>query len=128
MSTPTLDQFLPGIAQILRTRDGPKLQDFLAIEPPLPPIYHTLANELRQSFPQDQSKALEQKCEASLPQSDGDQPGAWPAFVSFLVQYFLFLRDVNPEQLVETHEKLKALLRSASPPFPPTSTSTSTRD
>ncbi|KAI4151975.1 MAG: hypothetical protein LQ340_003170, partial [Diploschistes diacapsis] len=116
MSTPTLDQFLSEIAQILRAKDGSKLQDFLAIEPPLPPIYKTLADELRRIYPQDKSKSLEEKCESFLPADDGPQGGSWPAFISFLVQYLSFLRDLDPSNLVSTHEKLKSLFRSLPPP------------
>ena len=116
MSTPTLDKFLPELTRILRAKDGPQLQDVLAVEPPLRPIYYTLASELQHVYPQEKAKVLEEKCENSLPSEDGDDGGSWPAFIAFLIQYFAFLRDVNPEQLVETHEKLKALLRLVSVP------------
>ena len=117
MSTPILHEFLSGIAKILREKNGAQLQDFLAVEPELPKIYHDLASELRSNYPSDKSKALEDKCESLLPAEDSSTstPGSWPAFISFLVQYFSFLRDVDPKQLVETHEKLKALLRYVSP-------------
>ena len=53
------------------------------------------------------------KCKSLLPDYDEDKEegGAWTPFVSFLVQYFTFLRDVNAEQLVETHDALKGLLK-----------------
>ncbi|KAL9118872.1 MAG: hypothetical protein Q9187_004572 [Circinaria calcarea] len=110
--TPTLDQFLGEISQILRDKDGAKLQDYLVLEPPLPPLYLTIVSELRQTFPTGNEDSLEAKCNKFLPQDEeGDQGGSWTAFISFLVQYFVFLRDVNPDQLVETHDMLKALLK-----------------
>lgn len=114
MTTPThtIDQFLGGISQILREKNGTKLQDYLVLEPPLPTLYLTLVSELRQAFPTGSEDKLETKCNKLLPQDEeGDLGGSWTAFISFLVQYFVFLRDVNPDQLVETHDMLKALLK-----------------
>ena len=112
MSTPTTDQFLGEIAQILRAKNGTKLQDYLVIEPPLPQIYSAVVNELRQVYPEGSQDKLEKKCSNMLPEDDeGATGGSWPAFLSFLVQYFGFIRDVNPEQLVETHDMLKSLLK-----------------
>ena len=112
MPTQTIDQFLGGIFRILQERNGAKLQDYLILEPPLPTLYLTLVSELRQSFPAGCEDNLETKCNKLLPQDEeGDIGGSWTAFVSFLVQYFVFLRDVNPDQLVETHDMLKGLLK-----------------
>ena len=111
MSTPTLDQFLNEISQILAAKDGPKLQDFLVLEPPLPPLYTSIVSELHKVFPIDKQTILEAKLKKSLPEdNEGDRGGSWTAFLSFLLQYFGFLRDVDVEQLVETHDMLKSLL------------------
>lgn len=119
-TTPTIDQFLSEIALILRAKDGAKLRDYLILEPPLPPLYEVIVAELRQAYSQPGAEErLEAKCRAGLPEYDDtaaaaaekEEVVAWPVFVSFLCQYFLFLRSVNPEQLVETHELLKALLK-----------------
>jgi hypothetical protein len=113
MSAPTLDLFLKELAQILREKNGPKLQDYLVIEPPLPQQYAIIVAELRRTFPAGSHASLEAKCQKQLPQDEeGDVGGAWTAFISFLVQYFAFLRDVNVEHLVETHDMLKSLLKS----------------
>ncbi|MCJ1284655.1 hypothetical protein MMC26_003990 [Xylographa opegraphella] len=109
----TIDQFLSEINQILRSKNGPKLCDYLVLEPPLPPLYNVIVNELRQNFPISKQDALEAQCRKRLPEYDeGDVGGSWRSFISFLVQYFVFLRDVNVEQLLETHDILKALLQS----------------
>ena len=113
MSTPTLDQFLNEISQILAAKDDAKLQDFLILEPPLPPLYNLIVTELRKEFPNGEGQvALEARLKKSLPEdTEGDKGGSWTAFISFLVQYFVFLRDVNVVQLVETHDMLKSLLK-----------------
>lgn len=118
MSTPTLDKFLREVARILQQKNGVQLQNYLILEPPLPPLYNIIVNELRQTFPANKQDALEAKCKALLPEDEeGDEGGSWTAFISFLVQYFAFLRDVNVDQLVETHDMLKALLKYALCPF-----------
>lgn len=113
MGTPTIESFLSEIAGILRDKNGAKLQDYLILEPPLPPLYGVIVNELRQVYPPGAEERLEAKCKATLSEydEDGDEGGSWTPFILFLVQYFTFLRDVNVEQLVETHDLLKALLK-----------------
>lgn len=119
-ATPTIDKFLTEVARILREKNGVQLQDFVILEPPLPPLYNDIVDELRQSFPatdiqhaSDGQDALEAKCEALLPEfAEGDEGGSWTSFVSFIVKYFVFMRDVDVNHLVETHDMLKALLKS----------------
>jgi len=113
MATPTIENFLVEIAGILRENNGAKLQDYLILEPPLPPLYNIIVTELRQAYPQGAEDRLETKCKASLPEDDEekDEGGSWTPFILFLVQYFTFLRDVNVEHLVETHDLLKGLLK-----------------
>ena len=114
MTTPTTTQFLHEIAQILLAKDGAKLQAYLLLEPPLPPLYHVLVTELQQTYPPGTEDRLEAQCKAALPEYDEEKDevgGAWTAFIAFLVQYFAFLRDVDAEQLVETHDLLKGLLK-----------------
>lgn len=114
MSSPTVDKFLLEIARILREKDGSQLQDFMLLEPPLPPLYNLIISELRQSFPANSQDALNSKCKSYLPEhEEGDEGGSWLSFISFTVKYFAFLRDVDVDNLVETHDMLKALLRLA---------------
>lgn len=104
-----LDQFLAGIADLVRSRDGHKLQDFLQIEPPLPDIYRQMVDQLRQYYPQGQDAELQRRCEGLVPRTKGG--GSWAAFPTFMKLYFTFLRDVNVDNLLETYNMLKGLLK-----------------
>lgn len=106
--TPVVDSFISSIADLIRNRDGAKLQDFLQIEPPLPPVYHDMIAEMRKQYPQNgkNDDQLLGKCESVVPSG-----GSWSAFPIFLRQYFTFLRDVNVENLLDTYDLLKALLK-----------------
>ena len=112
MSPPTLDQFLGEIAGIIKERQGLRLQEYLIYEPPLPPLYNKLVSEIKQFYTPNSQKALENKCISFIPEYDeGDEGGSRTAFVMFMVKYFSFLRDVNIDNLIETHDMLKALLK-----------------
>ncbi|OJD27818.1 hypothetical protein ACJ73_00790 [Blastomyces percursus] len=106
-ATPVVDSFITSIAELIRNRDGAKLQDFLQIEPPLPPVYHDMIGEMKNQYPQNRNNddQLLGKCESVVPSG-----GSWSAFPIFLRQYFTFLRDVNVENLLDTYDLLKALL------------------
>ncbi|KAJ6016134.1 hypothetical protein N7540_010725 [Penicillium herquei] len=108
--TPVLDQFLVSIAELVKSRDGTKLQDYLQIEPPLSEIYLRMVEELRLRYkpgPQSDTE-LQQRCEVLVPHTKGSSP--WSAFPTFMRLYFSFLRDVNVENLLETYKLLRALL------------------
>ena len=113
MNPPTIDKLLGEIARIVQEKNGIQLQDFLVIEPPLPPLYNQIVSELKQAYPTLSSHdALEKKCKSFIPEyEEGDDGGSRSSFILFLVKYFAFLRDVNVENLVETHDMLKALLK-----------------
>lgn len=113
-ATPVLDRFLSGIADIVRSRDGAKLQDFLQIEPPLSEIYQQMLVELRQQYPSGSRKEADllRRCEGLVPRSK-DTSSSWIAFPTFMKLYFTFLRDVNVENLLDTYNLLKGLLKYA---------------
>ncbi|OJJ05205.1 hypothetical protein ASPVEDRAFT_137761 [Aspergillus versicolor CBS 583.65] len=108
--TPVLDRFLTSLADIVRDRDGAKLQDFLQIEPPLPDVYGQMVGELQQRYPGGSPKEADllRRCEGLVPKSKGGS--SWTAFPTFMKLYFSFLRDVNVENLLETYDVLKGLL------------------
>ena len=112
MSPPTIDKFLGEIIKILLAKDGLQLQQYLILEPPLPPLYNRIVSELKQAYPVSSQAALEAKCRSFIPERDEDEVGGSRVpFISFMVKYFSFLRDVNVDNLVETHDMLKALLK-----------------
>ncbi|KAL8819744.1 MAG: hypothetical protein Q9223_001901 [Gallowayella weberi] len=115
MATPTVDKFLGEIARLMQQKDGTRMQDFLHYEPPWPPLYQQMVAELRQSYPAPEQSSLERKCSSALPAyEEGDGGASFTSFISFLDKYFAFIRDVDVTQLLETHDKLKALLAQAS--------------
>lgn len=108
--TPILDQFLRSVADLIQNRDGAKLQDFLQIEPPLSDIYQQMIQELRQRYrPAQGDNELLQRCESLVPRTKGGS--SWTAFPTFMKLYFTFLRDVNVDNLLETYNLLKGLLK-----------------
>lgn len=112
MGTPVLDNFLASVAELVRDRDGVKLQDFLQIEPPLPDIYRQLADELKSHYPagpQGDAELLK-RCETLVPRGRG-AGSPWTPFPAFMKLYLTFLRDVNVENLLETYNMLKGLLK-----------------
>ena len=115
MSTPTIDKFLGEIAGILQKQNSSQLQDYLVLEPPLPPLYGQIVIELRQAYPVFNQAPLEKKVNDFIPEyEEGDNAGSNASFIAFIVKYFTFLRDVDVDQLVETHDMLKSLLKSVS--------------
>ncbi|KAI4287034.1 MAG: hypothetical protein L6R35_003707 [Caloplaca aegaea] len=111
MATPTVDKFLSEIAHLMREKNGTAMLDFLCYEPPWPPLYNQMISELRQAYPVFQQAGLERKCTESLPaEEEGEGGGSFTSFILFLSKYFAFIRDVDVSQLLETHDRLKALL------------------
>ena len=107
---PVLDRFLSGISEIVRNRDGSKLQDFLQIEPPLSDIYRQMVEELRRQYPNGSKEAdLLRRCEGLVPRTKNGS--SWTAFPTFMKLYFTFLRDVNVDNLLETYNLLKGLVK-----------------
>ena len=112
MGPPTVDKFLGEIAQILRDKNGAKLQQYLVYEPPFVPLYQQMISEIRQVYGPGSHDVLEKKCTSFIPEyDDGVDGGSRTSFITFMVKYFVFLRDLDVTNLVETHDQLKALLK-----------------
>ncbi|KAL8734346.1 MAG: hypothetical protein Q9166_001544 [cf. Caloplaca sp. 2 TL-2023] len=115
MATPMVDKFLKEIARLMQHKNGTQIQNYLHYEPPWPPLYEQMVTELRQIYPASEQNNLEERCSNALPaQEEGDGGGSFTSFISFVAKYFAFIRDVDVSQLLETHDKLKALLGQAS--------------
>jgi nuclear mRNA export protein PCID2/THP1 len=108
--TPVLDSFLRSTAELVNNRNAVKLQDFLQIEPPLPEIYLQMVVELKSHYSRSASSNTEllERCDALVPRTRG---APWPAFSFFMSLYFSFLRDVNVDNLLETYNLLKGLVK-----------------
>ncbi len=116
MAPLTIEKFLREIVRIIQERNGAQLQDLLIIEPPLPPLYTQIVHELRGAYPPASQTSLEQKCKEFIPEyEEGDDSGSRSTFITFMVKYFSFLRDVDVNNLIETHDMLKTLLKSVTP-------------
>lgn len=90
MSTTKL--FLTSISSFLHAKDASSLASWLVVEPPLPQEYAQLSIELKSNIPSF---------------NDG-----WPSFTAFIKEYLEFWRDVNFEDLLQTHAQLTALVNS----------------
>ena len=125
--TSTIDRFLTEINRILVERDATRLLDYLVIEPPYSASYTEMIAELRRDFPRFGNMGqrygdaeLESLCERKLRDvlssdatSSGNAGMGWSAFGKFLVQYFVFLRevDVRGRHLLETYNLLSEVLQ-----------------
>ncbi|KAK7516019.1 uncharacterized protein IWZ02DRAFT_458186 [Phyllosticta citriasiana] len=102
-ATQTADKFLHEVGNILKTKDGERLQDYLVFEPQggtYPPIYTQMIGEIRESFPRGTEDALEEKCSRALPELlELEDGSSWSAFIRFIAQYFCFLRDLDVQNL-----------------------------
>lgn len=109
--TPVLDQFLGSLQEIVQNRDGSKLQDFLQLEPPLSEIYQRMTAELRQLYANNHKADadIRQRCERLVPRTKN--ASSWAAFPVFVKMYLSFLREMNTDNLLETYNQLKALLK-----------------
>ncbi len=107
-----VDEFLTSISKFLKTKDELQLQLFLRVEPPLPPQFLQLSQELKASY-RDGDK-LERHIEKLVPEAeDGNEEegGAWPGFHAFMKEYLEFWRDVNFDDLLETHLQLSVVAK-----------------
>ena len=107
-----IEEFLSSILTFIRTKDAAKLQDWLRVEPPLPDQYYQLGKELQQSY--HDSNALERYVAKLLPENNSakaDEGDIWPGFLAFIKEYLEFWRDVNFEDLLETHLQLSGLVK-----------------
>jgi nuclear mRNA export protein PCID2/THP1 len=112
-----IEQFLTSISGFLHAKDAAKLQDWLRVEPPLPDQYYNLGRELQISYAD--SDTLERYIAKLIPENDSpflEEGGAWPGFLAFIKEYLEFWRDVNFEDLLETHSQLSGLVKFVDAP------------
>jgi hypothetical protein len=111
-----LEEFLSSILTFVRAKDATKLQLWLRVEPPLPPEYAQLGAQLKASY--SDSNALEGYIEKLLPENNNAKAAegdVWPGFLAFMKEYLEFWRDVNFDNLLETHGQLNGLVKLVTP-------------
>jgi hypothetical protein len=109
-----LDNYLEGVSNLLKTKSSEELQQWLRVEPSdnLPTTFFQLGQELKKSY-QDE-KVLDKKVEDALPENydaKEDEGTSWPGFRAFMKEYLAYWRDVNFEDLLETHSQLSSLTK-----------------
>ena len=96
------------------------LRDIVIIEPPYPPDHEELIQSLQSNYPEGDSNTtqrLEQLIKrvvsetAESEDSDGRPVQSWGALVTFLVAWMAFLRDVDPNNILEVYQSLSDLLQ-----------------
>jgi hypothetical protein len=110
MAMPTLDRFLAGIGNIVQQQNALELRNWLVIEPPYADAYMQIIAEIKQQYGQDRSQ-LEEKCKSSLAEAikfPGERD--WHNFPPFISAYLCFICDVNIDNLLETYDRLDALI------------------
>jgi len=106
-------EFLTGIRRFVTEQDGGKLREWLQVENEVPDHYFQLARELKTSFPDNGSDALERLVDRCLPIDDETVEGKgspWPGFNSLMKTYLEYWRDVDFNNLVSLHSSLSDLL------------------
>ncbi|KAK3353454.1 hypothetical protein B0T25DRAFT_479711 [Lasiosphaeria hispida] len=108
-------QFLSSIRNFVLAHNGDELRNWLLVENGVADIYFQLARQLKSSFPDNGSDALERMVDKCLPEEDDVAEGKgspWPGFNSFMKEYLEYWRDVNFDNLVTLHARLSDLLTS----------------
>lgn len=90
---------MQAISGFLRDKDSQSLRQYLVVDPSLlGDAYKELRNELPTV-----------DIEGAVELIDNDD--SWPGFQTFMKLYFEFLRDVDFDNLLETHVQLSGLVR-----------------
>jgi hypothetical protein len=109
---PIIDDYLIGVSRLLRSKDASELKLFLRVEPPLPANFAQLGQELKSNY-QD-NNVLERKITKLIPENEevaSEEGDVWPGFLAFMKEYLEYWRDVNFEDLLETHSQLSGLAK-----------------
>jgi hypothetical protein len=102
-------QFFDLLNGAINAQNGENLKTLLPIEPPFQPDYHKLLDEVFARF--TDVDVLKEAIRTSITAASIDDKDAWQAFPEFLATWFQFVKTVNPENLLETYEKLSNLLK-----------------
>src|SRR3954452_7898527 len=114
-------EFLSGIRRFVVAQNGDELRKWLLVENEVPDHYFRLKAELRSSFPDNGSDALEKLVDRCLPEEDDVSDGKgspWPGFNALMKVYLEYWRDVDFKNLVHLHANLSDLLMHVSQNHP----------
>jgi len=106
-------EFLTSIRGFVIAQNGDELRKWLLVENDVPDHYFRLKRELKASFPDNGSNALEKLVDKCLPEEDdvADGKGSpWPGFNALMKVYLEYWRDVDFDNLVALHASLSDLL------------------
>jgi hypothetical protein len=106
-----LELFLSSILKFVRAQDATSLQDYLRVEPPLPDNYAQMAKELQRFQNTTQIETFVTTSLPEKPANSGGDGDVWPGFIAFMVDYLDFWRNVNFEDLLNTHAQLNQLVK-----------------
>jgi hypothetical protein len=114
-----VDEYLKSILDLLRARNSAELQFYLRVEPDpqLPDNFLRLSQELKATY--RNGDVLERHIAKLLPENDDAKPDegdVWPGFLAFIKEYLEYWRDVNFDDLLETHSQLSGLAKSVTLP------------
>lgn len=110
---PLLVEFLGQVRKFVKAQDANELRKWLQVEPNAPQIYRDLAAEVRSNHARG-TRSLESAIERQLPEEDNVPEGQatpWPGFVTFMIDYIVFWRDVDFEDLLRAHTLLSGLVK-----------------
>ena len=110
-----VDEYLKSILDLLHAKNSVELQFYLRVEPDpqLPDNFLRLSQELKSSY--RDNNVLERHITKLLPENDdtkADEGDVWPGFLAFIKEYLEYWRDVNFDELLETHSQLSGLAKS----------------
>lgn len=116
-----VDEYLKSILNLLRAKNSVELQFYLRVEPDpqLPDNFIRLSQELKASY--RDGNVLERHITKLLPENDDSKPDegdVWPGFQAFIKEYLEYWRDVNFDDLLETHSQLSGLAKFVPCPHP----------
>jgi hypothetical protein len=109
-----LYRFCTEINSILVAGNGEQLAEYLPIEPPYPPAYDDLVEEVMKDYPWewvpwDKNDPLDERLAELLPEAGEDEAGSWTSMVKFISAWLSFLQIVDLTDLVDVYEALCAL-------------------
>lgn len=110
-----LSQFLNLINGTIRSQNGNVLQVLLQIEPPFRADYVKMVDGTFSEF--SELDAVKESIRSAMPVTSDGNKDEWSLLPDFLANYFLFVKTVDPSNLLDTYDKLSSLLTKCTAAF-----------